>query len=599
MQYSLMWHKDLKEIHAKGTTRISMVVLLLVFAGCSSIAMRKKQKEDGVANLEAKLKAAKQQAKKLDKKLEQSIANLRAAADAEHTRCKVTYRSHTSGAHRPNSQRHSEYSKHGTSAPQAALNIREQEITTARPSSLHTVPTQNNVATEDDNTQATEANERPPLSPQEILDRKLNDPQAVLTPNQGITLMAHCAQLGEQNATTVQPKEACLTMGNTGAGKSTTVNCLVGCRMSAEEGEWGEETISVAPDSTIPEVMPIGHGEPSQTFLPRIVLDPNNLGNAYCDCPGFFDNRGPEINIANAINTKQILQQAKGVKAILLTSYNGLCEDRGTSMQNLMKMCLQMFGNENNLERYQNAILLGITKAPIYTRNGQPISINAIRNRLTQSRNKTAQILAKRVFLFDPLDRGSENPDFWSLERCRTEIAQLDTIPQQEARELFQTALNNDDRAHLLDTMRQLRLKITQAIEQGDETALEQHWQLLQRLRVIQHPEVDQLMQGEVLPAMNVALKQLLKQLEDIEQWTDEHNFEQAEAQIVQLARLIQQLPGATLDVDLDALRQRLAHYRAQYEEMQNRIAERDGLQQELTQLKNTEQESSTNVLSK
>ena len=131
-------------------------------------------------------------------------------------------------------------------------------------------------------------------NPQELLERALNDPDMILNPNQSISVMNHGAQLGERNAAPAADKIAITVMGNTGAGKSTTVNCLVGCRMSAEEGEWGEETISVDPNSTIPEVMPIGHGEPSQTFLPQIAQHPNVPNSAYCDCPGFFDNRRPE-----------------------------------------------------------------------------------------------------------------------------------------------------------------------------------------------------------------------------------------------------------------------------------------------------------------
>jgi hypothetical protein len=95
--------------------------------------------------------------------------------------------------------------------------------------------------------------------------------------------------------------------------------------------------------------------------------------------------------------------------------------------------------------------------------------------------------------------------------------------------------------------------------------ALGQHWQLLLRLGVIQHQEVNQLIEGEVVPAINVALQQL----GDLETWTDENEFDQAEAHIARLRQLIQQLPGAALDVDPDALHQRLAHYRAQHAEQQ------------------------------
>ena len=52
------------------------------------------------------------------------------------------------------------------------------------------------------------------------------------------------------------------------------------------------------------EIVKIGHSKTSQTFLPSVV-DPREGSEAkgliFCDCPGFEDNRGAEINIANAV----------------------------------------------------------------------------------------------------------------------------------------------------------------------------------------------------------------------------------------------------------------------------------------------------------
>ena len=42
-----------------------------------------------------------------------------------------------------------------------------------------------------------------------------------------------------------------------------------------------------------------------------------DLDALYCDCPGFLDNRGAEINIANACNIKQTIAQAASTSASL------------------------------------------------------------------------------------------------------------------------------------------------------------------------------------------------------------------------------------------------------------------------------------------
>jgi hypothetical protein len=422
------------------------------------------------------------------------------------------------------------------------------------------------------------------LTLQELLEMKLRDSEAVLTPNQSITLLSHCAELGEQDAALAAEKTVSIFAGNTGAGKSTTLNALLGCQMkvvrSRELGLPGaRKMIVVDPESPREEVMPIGHhGRQSQTFLPKIVQTPDEPSSAYYDCPGFSDTRGAEINIANAINIRKILQQATGVKAVFLASYYGLLVDRdSSSIRHVETMCRKMFGSVDSLKRYQNSVLLGITKAPL-CENGEPLTTDTVRELLTSANSDIATILANRIFLFDPLDRGSNNNDFWSIERCRTEIARLEHIPQQLAKNLFQTTLTDGDQVHLLTIVRRLRPKMVNAITQGDVTALGQHWQLLQRLRVVKHSEVDQLIEEEVLPAINVALQKL----GDIGVFTDQYNFDQAEANIAQLTQLIQQLPGAEINVDLAALHQLLENYRGQHAQKQQAEEQRQQTEEEL-----------------
>jgi ABC-type dipeptide/oligopeptide/nickel transport system ATPase component len=447
-------------------------------------------------------------------------------------------------------------------------------------------------------------------NPEEILERKLNDPEAVLNPSESITLLNHCTKLGEQNATQAANRETCLVLGNTGAGKSTTINAWMGCRMKAEIDETDEEIIIVDPESPRAEVMPIGHGGQSRTFMPQIAPDPDHPNKAYCDCPGFSDNRGAEINIANAINIRSVLQQATGVKAVFLTSYNGLSDDRGSGIRNMAAMCKKMFGGADNLRRYQDSVLLGITKAPHYNTSGQPLSINSIRLRLNRSNSDIATILANRIFLFDPLDRATDNPDFWSLARCRNEIAQLDSIPQREASALFQTTLTDSDQVHLLTTVRRLKSKMVNAIRQavirqpkmkvmtldkdGPEVSsirylaaipsfhvyeLAFDGDTLQQLRIINHPEVDRLIEGQAWPAINTAI---LQRVDTLKSSANAHNFRDAEDQLDLIEEILSWIDDVPLVVNRYALRRHLAHCKEAYEAQQKRQAELAHLQAEL-----------------
>ncbi len=210
-------------------------------------------------------------------------------------------------------------------------------------------------------------------TPQEILDAKLANPEQELSATKSVALIRYCSELGQQNATATTDKEAVTILGDTGTGKSTSANYWAGCDMVLRtpeeleemgiEGET-EDVIVVHTDSEQPGVASIGHGEGSHTLIPQIIQDPNRATRVYIDCPGFSDNRGAEINIANAINIRYALRQAGGVKAVFLASYPGLITNRGACIRNLENMCQQLFGGIDNLRRHQDSVLLGMNRVP-------------------------------------------------------------------------------------------------------------------------------------------------------------------------------------------------------------------------------------------
>ena len=392
-------------------------------------------------------------------------------------------------------------------------------------------------------------------NPQKILEMKLNNPEVVLTSNQSITLVDHCAELGEQNAIAATHRVTCLTLGNTGVGKSTFLNGVMGCKLKSvrprELGLGGmKKVVIVDPESTQAEVTPIGHEGTSKTFLPRIVQDHNNPTSAYCDCPGFSDNRGEEINIANAINVRRVLQQASDVKAVFLTEYFDLIGSRGRNIEAMEKMCEQMFGNVDNLRRNQNSVLLGVTKAPLYE-DDEPVTQEMVRSLLTRNNRPISQILANHLFLFDPLDRATDNPDFWSLERCRTEIAQLEPIPQHAATSLFQTALTDSDQTKLKRIMRDQAAQLARTLENDDYEKAGKYWQSLARLQVIESDEVERMVGEHALVKIQHHVTGCIGAFKS---YAIQYQFDQAERQLALLKMLASHFPNADLKVNLAAL---------------------------------------------
>ena len=104
------------------------------------------------------------------------------------------------------------------------------------------------------------------------------------------------------------------------------------------DGNLKTKIARVAKGSPVEEVMLIAHLNQSATFLPAVYHDEDS-GLTLCDCPGFLDNRGAEINIANACNIKQMIAQAKSVRVVVLINYDSLSADRGRGVKELAKAC--------------------------------------------------------------------------------------------------------------------------------------------------------------------------------------------------------------------------------------------------------------------
>ena len=380
------------------------------------------------------------------------------------------------------------------------------------------------------------------------------------------SLIRCCAETAQQNAAATTDKEAVTILGGTGVGKSTSVNYWIGCDMVLKTPEELEEmeikggvenVIMVHPDSERPGVASIGHGRGSHTFMPQVIQDPNRSTRVYIDCPGFSDKRGAEINIANAMNIRHALRQAGGVKAVFLTSYPGFIADRGVCLLNLEHMCEQLFGGIDNLRRHQDSVLLGINRVPL------EINLHRIRTSLTHGDSPTMQILAQRAFLYDPLERGGA--ECWSRDRFLAEIEQMPAIPQRLAGSLFQTVLTSDDQAMLQRIVRHQVDAMCCALDQCDYPVADHCWRLLNQLRIIEHQEINELMERQVRPHMHAYAAE---RTAVFTRHAAQHDFTEAERLLVLLRSLQAHFPNENL-ADLEGLEATLQTAKEQYNAQQ------------------------------
>ena len=342
----------------------------------------------------------------------------------------------------------------------------------------------------------------PPEEASPLLAQKLRNPHQELSIDESIQLLTTCVKYGNERAQNLQGKEGIIVIGNTGAGKSTMVNYLAGCTMELKSPD-ELEIEGFDPDSVIDdivvvrpsieggrfdEIMPIGHTKESKTFMPQIETDPDQRFT-YCDCPGFLDNRGAEINIANAVNVRTAITQAQSVKVVILINYHSLRADRGRGLSDMLKICSNLFGHPDNLVRYQDSILLGVTQAPLSWK------LERVKRWIVKDTPDIMATLAERIFLSDPLDRPLAEGG-WDRDTCLSHLETLAPIENPSA--IFKTVLTDSDERKLLEITEQMGEQIQEYLQEKNFASAASRLRHLQNLSVIEHITVERLLNQNV-----------------------------------------------------------------------------------------------------
>jgi len=335
----------------------------------------------------------------------------------------------------------------------------------------------------------------PPEVASPLLAQKLRNPHQELSIDESIQLLTTCVKYGNERAQNLQGKEGVIVIGNTGAGKSTMVNYLAGCTMELkspkELGFKGIKKIvtvrSRASGGSFDEIMPIGHTKESKTFMPQIETDPDQRFT-YCDCPGFLDNRGAEINIANAVNVRTAITRSQSVKVVILINYHSLMADRGRGLSDMLKICSNLFGHADNLELYKESLLLGISQAPL------DMELDSLKEWIVEDTPPMMQSLAERIFIFDPLERPLEGG--WDRDACLSHLETLAPIENPSA--IFKTVLTDSDERKLLEITEQMGEQIQSYLQEKNFASAASRLRHLQNLSVIEHITVERLLNQNV-----------------------------------------------------------------------------------------------------
>ena len=306
----------------------------------------------------------------------------------------------------------------------------------------------------------------------ELVQEKLSNPLLETTEEQQIDILTYCIAAGNRVCgPTVRGRDIVVAIGNTGAGKSTFLNYLNSCELEPVTLPNRKKVIHVNEDSARKELFAIGHTNQSATLYPTCE---NVDGVDFCDCPGFLDSRGTEINLANAVNIRNALHAAASVRVVVIINYHSMLADRGRGIHELVRVLVDLFRDVDTVLQYCLSICLGVTKAPLFDDMGDPITLDDVKavmldtSGLPAGAKQIIETLTPNLFIYHPLDKGGES---WAKRETLERIIQ-DLEPIVEPSNVFETVANLEDEAairnivakHCAAAVKAVKRELTDAI---------------------------------------------------------------------------------------------------------------------------------------
>ena len=140
-----------------------------------------------------------------------------------------------------------------------------------------------------------------------------------------IDLLNDCISKTNAAAIAIENKDIILLIGDTGAGKSTTVHFLA--ESTLIESNDGLDHI-IAHEIKHESMKSFHIGTPYSKSETKVInavnINYNDVILTVCDSPGFKDTAGPEVDIANGVGLAKALRQCRSVRPVILISKFGL-----------------------------------------------------------------------------------------------------------------------------------------------------------------------------------------------------------------------------------------------------------------------------------
>ena len=338
-----------------------------------------------------------------------------------------------------------------------------------------------------------------PKDVQAIIGKGLANRTVPLSEDDSLAVLTACIGIGVGRAEEkALGKTAVMVVGNTGAGKSTFVNYIMGCELETVNLRVkGKLTpvCMVSETSDVKEVMSIGHRKTSHSFVPELE-EAKDMNAVVVDCPGFLDNRGAEISIANAANIKAVMARADGVTLVAVLNYHSLEADRGRGVRELLDTLLSLFGSVDRAIIRAKSILLVVSHVPLTTDYGR-MDLDTVKNKfdsdgLSPKMTNLLEALLENVCIFHPENKGGES---WLKAGPLAERIK-NSPPISDPAEVFKIVLSTGDEDKLRKLVEALFRRVQTALEADNYKASAKALSDMKRLEIVDHVAVTRLLES-------------------------------------------------------------------------------------------------------
>lgn len=185
-----------------------------------------------------------------------------------------------------------------------------------------------------------------------------------------VVSISHTMQLlnvAFQHIRRLSKRELIFFMGNTGSGKSTSVNYLLKTRLKSTKNAAGDSVVEVDPEQILAEEIPrigqsIGN---SETLYTQAYSLPDQSG-MLADCPGFKDTRGQKHELCTNLSIDRAIQESGSIKAIVITvPIHSFLDEKGNTIVELIETVKERFPRTFNPDSMRDSshVFLLITKS--------------------------------------------------------------------------------------------------------------------------------------------------------------------------------------------------------------------------------------------